>query len=70
MQLLRAHLELKYMRETLAGEMKSEAALVAMNNKRMRRQAEKTAALETKLEALTAGKIQSTDHGPTPAALF
>ena len=70
MQLLCAHLELKYTRETLAGELKGEANLLAMSNKRTRRQAEKTAELETKLKALTAGKTQSTDNGSAPAALF
>ena len=70
MQLLCTHLELKYTRETLASELKSEAKLLAMNNERTRRQAEKRARLETKSKVLTAEKIQPTDNGPIPAAPF
>jgi hypothetical protein len=70
MQLFCAHLELKYTREALAWELKSEADLLNMSNERTRRQAEKTARLETKLKALTAGKTQSTNSGSNPAALF
>ena len=70
MQLFCVHLELKYTREALAWELKSEADLLNMSNERTRRQAEKTARLETKLKALTAGKTQSTNGGLNPAALF
>ena len=70
MQLFCARLELKYTREALTWELKGEAALLTMSNERTRRQAEKTARLETKLKVLTAEKTQSTNGGPTPAALF
>ena len=70
MQLFCARLELKYTREALIWELKGEAALLTMSNERTRRQAEKTARLETKLKVLTAEKTQSTNGGPAPAALF
>jgi hypothetical protein len=67
MQWLCAQLELKYMREALAGEMNSEAKLLTMHNERTRRKAEKLARLETKLRALTVEQTPLTDNGPAAA---
>ncbi len=70
MQLFCAQLELKYTRQALAAELKSEARLLAMNHQRTRRQAEKIAELETRLRAMTGGKTGLTGDGPAAAAHF
>ena len=70
MQLFCAQLELKYTREALTWELKSEARLLTMNNERTRRQTEKKAELEIKLKALTAGETRSLASTSAPAALF
>lgn len=70
MQGYREHQELKYMRETLAWEAKSEANLLNMRNELARRQAQKIAELQLKLKALAAEKTRMTDNHPATAALF
>ena len=70
MQLFCAQRELKYTCETLAGELKNEAALLTMSNERTRREVKKTAELATRLKVLTAEQTRSIDNGSGPATLF